>query len=164
MDKRQLVKDVSFRLITAVTCIISIMLILFVGFFCIRNTVVLPVVMLLGALGAFISLQRRLKALSQEDLELMRNSIPYILLAPLTGATLAGVLYLAFLSGLLSGHLFPSFEKINEDTMTVFAGLFEVHSDNPRDYAKLFFWSFIAGFSEKFVTNIIGQFDRDSAP
>jgi hypothetical protein len=158
MDKIALVKAVSSRLIVALVAILGLLLVFFVGFMFFGDGLTLPVVMLLGALGAFISLQRRFKDLDEGDLMLIRDSVPYTFLAPLAGATLAGVLYLAFLSGILAGEIFPDF-KI-EDNSGAFGGLFTANSSNPADYAKLLFWSFVAGFSEKFVTNIIGSFEQ----
>jgi len=38
--------------------------------------------------------------------------------------------------------------------------LFQVHCPDAANYAKVLFWSFVAGFSEKFATNIIRQLDR----
>jgi uncharacterized membrane protein len=121
----------------------------------------LPVVLVFGAIGAFVSLQRNLKNLSEEDLQLMRDSWPYTCLAPLAGAVLAGILYLLFISGLLKGTLFPEIDTnaANVQAVVGVRKLFEVELVGAADYAKLFFWSFVAGFSERFVTNIIGRFE-----
>jgi hypothetical protein len=32
-----------------------------------------------------------------------------------------------------------------------------------KDYAKLIFWSFVAGFSEKFAVDVIGGFTKTAA-
>ncbi|MFT4726050.1 MAG: hypothetical protein ACI9UN_000545 [Granulosicoccus sp.] len=39
------------------------------------------------------------------------------------------------------------------------ASLLMVHGDSYQDYAKLFFWCFLASYSERFMTNIFGQFE-----
>ena len=37
--------------------------------------------------------------------------------------------------------------------------LLRIHAVCYEDYAKLVFWCFLAGYSEKFVTNIISRFE-----
>src|SRR5687768_15565405 len=61
------------------------------------------IVMALGALGAFVSLQRRIKILALEDLQLLSSTWSYAWIIPLIGGLLATVLYFLFLSSLLSG-------------------------------------------------------------
>ena len=132
------------------------------------------IVLGLGALGAFVSLQRRLKSLGEDDLWLLSESWVYALLIPLVGGILASVLYCLFLSGLVTGELFPGFcgpsqgsNAAGADKTNAGAGfstLFSCHANGPRDYAKLMFWSFLAGFSEKFVVDIIGRFDSPAGP
>jgi hypothetical protein len=41
--------------------------------------------------------------------------------------------------------------------------LFNVHPLAAADYGKALLWGFIAGFSERFPTNIIGRFDSNAA-
>ena len=114
-----------------------------------------------GVIGGFVGLQRRLKRMSDGDLELMANSWVYIWLSPLVGGVLAVVLYILFVSGLLRGHLFPEFNGEATVDRSGFAVLFNVEGTG-RDYAKMLFWSFVAGFSERFVTDIISKFDDSS--
>jgi hypothetical protein len=121
----------------------------------------------LGALGAFVSMQRQLNSLSSEYLAYFSSSWLNTLLIPMVGGVLASVLYCLFLSGLLSGDLFPRFCEVaikqhSEGTIkkSMFLLLLDCQGNGPADYAKLFFWSFVAGFSEKFVIDIIGQFTR----
>lgn len=124
----------------------------------------LPIVFA-GILGGIISLQKRLPNLAMSDLLLLRNSYPYLLLAPLVGGFLATMLYILFLAGLLSGDLFPSFvpdEGVNTEIHGM-ASIFMAHGESYTDYGKLFFWCFLAGYSESFVTNIIGQFESVGA-
>jgi hypothetical protein len=131
------------------------------------------IVLGLGALGAFVSLQRRLKSLAPDDLRLLADSWFHAWLSPLVGGILATVLYCLFLSGLLAGDLFPSFcttalhdieaAGTSKEKATGFAAIFHCTADGPRDYAKLMFWSFLAGFSEKFVIDIIGHFETQGS-
>ena len=119
-----------------------------------------------GVIGGFVGLQRRLKATSDEDLMLLANSWVYVCLSPLVGGILAVVLYLLCISQLVSGKLFPEFVP---DTNRVagkgdgsFIEIFAVHGQ-AIDYAKMMFWSFVAGFSERFVTDIVSRFDTGAA-
>jgi hypothetical protein len=122
---------------------------------------ILPFVLIAGALGSFVSLQRRLKQLSEDDLLLMCNSLSSVWLPPITGALLAAILYMLFIGNLISGSLFPVFQPpldINP-SLKGFALLAHIEAASVQDYAKLIFWSFLAGFSESFVTNIMGTFE-----
>lgn len=158
------VKAVSQRLLCCLGGVVAVLLGLFVVLLSTDKVVTLPVILLFGALGAFMSLQRRLKHLSEEDLMLFRESLSYTLLAPLAGAILAGVLYLMFIAQLLSGPLFPEIRTDTKDVEKVIglAKLFFTEA-SPVDYAKILVWSFVAGFSERFVTDIIGRFSDRSA-
>jgi len=124
----------------------------------------LPVVLFTGILGGVISLQNRLKTLESEDLLLLTKSTMYVMLAPLVGGFMAVLLYILFISGLLEGDLFPKFDL--DDGVEVekkgIAALFNIHGDGHEAYAKLIFWCFVAGFSERFVTNIIGRFESSA--
>src|SRR5262249_61286278 len=64
---------------------------------------------IVGAVGGFVGMQRRLKQFSDADLVLIRTSWVYTILAPLVGGVLAFLLYILFMSGLLAGGLFPKF-------------------------------------------------------
>ena len=155
------VKAVSARLLWAFLALIGTLAAIFAILITTHYIATLPVVLIFGALGAFVSLQRRLKHLSDDDLALMRASLTYVWLAPVAGALLAGVLYLLFIGQIVHGPLFPAF---NTDTEAIknakgFVKLFAIESPTPSDYAKLLFWSFVAGFSEKFVTDVIGRFE-----
>lgn len=128
-----------------------------------RNSKPVPTpvaVLFVGFVGGFIGLQRRLKTLPAEDLTLLANSWVCIALSPIAGAILAELVYLLFISGLLAGNMFPTFVPDNQGgTVQGLRAIFEVHCASASDYAKVLFWSFVAGFSEKFATNIIGQFE-----
>lgn len=164
-SKVEIIHDVSYRLLSAMVILIVILIVMFAGIFFWKNTAsTLPAVLIFGMLGSFISLQRRLKELSEEDLALIRGSRAFTWLAPVAGAVMAGILYLLFISELLSGDLFPSFSadpKLPDGTEGILV-LFLIQGAGPAVYAKLLFWSFVAGFSERFVTDIIGQFTSDA--
>ena len=112
-----------------------------------------------GVIGRFVGLQRRLKDLTLFDLELIAESWVYTALSPLVGGVLAFLLFILFLSGLLSGDLFPVFLPDSNSSSESFLSIFEQHGEGHKEYAKLIFWSFIAGFSEHFVTDVISRFE-----
>ena len=162
-EKLALVKAVSARLVKVlIAWMVAAILIITVFSLVVHWIPVLIVTLACGVLGGFISLQRRIKTFGLPDLRLLAESWYYTLLAPLTGGFLAVVLYAIFISELLKGGLFPEFvldasDAAKPGTVT-FQDIMLVHAVTVQDYAKLVVWSFIAGFSEKFVINILGQF------
>lgn len=112
-----------------------------------------------GIIGGFVSIQQRLKDIELEELKLLSESWATILVIPLYGGIFALVLYVLFLSGLIEGHLFPHFyipdfgDKPSTDNIKAF--LTETYPSQGSDLAKLIFWSFVAGFSERFVPQVI---------
>lgn len=159
------IKRVSNRLLFSLMLLVIILLCFFLYYlekkeFSIQT---LPIVLIFGALGAFVSLQRRLKSLTEEDLQLLRESISYTWLAPVTGALLAGMLYLIFIGNLITGSIFPEIiNSVNQQNTSGLEKIFNVECPNAKEYAKLLFWSFLAGFSESFVTDIIGKFSQQT--
>jgi hypothetical protein len=91
----------------------------------------------------------------------------------LVGTIAAVALYLIFASGLVKGDLFPQFHlspvSHRPDDFQNF--VFNWQPVPPADYAKTLVWSFIAGFSERFVPGLLERFassqqqtlDRDQA-
>jgi len=112
-----------------------------------------------GLIGGFVSIQQRIKKVSEEELDLLSRSWFQVLLIPVYGGIFALVLYLAFLSRIIEGPLFPAFSipgfstpPSTEDMKNLFA---YTYPSTGVDFAKLVFWCFIAGFSERFVPQII---------
>jgi uncharacterized membrane protein YeaQ/YmgE (transglycosylase-associated protein family) len=152
---------VSKRLAIALTLLMVVILILAVASTMHEGIpLVSLMVICVGIVGGFVGLQRRLKGLTDQDLDLLTSSYLYSFLAPFVGGILALLLYVLFISGLLAGDLFPVFSpddsKAGPSNLT---SLFAIHGD-AKAYAKLIFWCFIAGFSERFVTDIIGGFEK----
>jgi hypothetical protein len=121
----------------------------------------LPVTLLLvafaGALGGFVSLQRRIQMIPTEGDPLvsifeLQNGVFSVYLAPLLGATFALVLFFIFLGGYLRGELFPDFTL-----PSLILGNFAWSGTRMSggDFAKLLIWSFIAGFAERFVPDTL---------
>jgi hypothetical protein len=159
--KIDLVRAVSKRLFIAIFVLVIVFFTTLVVTISATNlpssTVLL--VFIVGQAGGYVGLQRRIKKLNTEDLELLSTSWIYTILSPLVGGILAVVLYMIFASELITGQLFPAFEP-DSGTAEIhnIKLLFAYHCVSYIDYAKLMVWSFIAGFTEKLVVNVIGTF------
>ena len=78
------------------------------------------------------------------------------------------MLYVGFLSKLVDGSLFPQFSSTpfstpiptTEDIRNFFS---QTYPSTGPDLAKLLFWSFVAGFSERFVPQILSQSEKGGA-
>ena len=117
---------------------------------------------LCGIVGGFVSIQQRIKTVSDEELNLLTKSWFQILLIPVFGGVFALVLYCLFLSEIISGSLFPIFyipKATNNipDTAFMFELFTKTYPLTGQDFAKFLFWSFVAGFSERFVPQIISN-------
>ena len=114
-----------------------------------------------GIIGGFVSIQQRIPKVPDSELELLTKSWFQILLVPIFGDIFALLLYCIFLSGIVSGNLFPHFyipkPPANEPPNTAFIiDVFtKTYPGSGEDLAKFLFWSFVAGFSERLVPQII---------
>lgn len=112
-----------------------------------------------GILGGFVSLEQRLGRLPPEALGLLSESWFQVLLRPLYGGIFALVAYIVLLAGLVSSTLFPAFVYpalpaggINPHYFILF--LTDTVPASGPDFAKLLFWSFAAGFTERLIPQI----------
>lgn len=113
-----------------------------------------------GLIGGFVSIQQRLKKLGDEELELLARSWFQILLIPIYGGIFSLVLYVGFLSEIIKGPLFPhflipEFKKPTPTDEDVLKFLQTTLPTSGQELAKLLFWSFVAGFSERFVPQLL---------
>ena len=160
-DRLRLIRTISNRLLIALGVLLALMIP--GGLLASRDDSIVGatprMIILVGAIGGFVGLQRRIKHLPVEDLALLGDSWVYVALSPMVGGILAVMMYILFISGLLAGDLFPKF--VADDGSENLQGLnrlFLIHGA-AADYAKLIFWCFLAGFSERFALDIIGQFE-----
>jgi hypothetical protein len=115
-----------------------------------------------GTLGALVSILRRIQNMTLDGnsdtnlVELERNSSS-ITYSPLLGAVFALLLLFLFMSGLLSGALFP---KASDSHTRIFLGCVP---STCVELAKLIVWSFIAGFAEKFVPDALDKLQKESS-
>jgi len=113
-------------------------------------------VFLIGNIGGYVSVHRGLAELSDAEIVELSASWWGIVAPPFIGGVLALALYLLFLSNILAGDLFPRFipDKLAAKGVESLA---DQHAVGMADYAKLLFWSFVAGFNQKYVVDIINS-------
>ena len=72
----------------------------------------------------------------------------------------AFLVYLMAIGGLIGGDLFPKFSPVTlseGETWNMQLFVTKVNPADFKDIAKILVWSFVAGYSEKFVPNLIGK-------
>jgi hypothetical protein len=129
-------------------------------------------VMVAGAGGAFVSSLRRLYGFQdifprRSSVRLFRRLdfyvIAYSLVPVLVGIIGAVMIYLVFAGQLLRGDLFPEFicTAPNNKCDDFYAFVSNWMPKDPASNAKAIVWGFIAGFSERFVPNILNRLATD---
>lgn len=140
------------------------------------NLPVLIVVILAGFVGGFVSSLTRLhqfkKFFPKEAYDELKKIhrfkiVVFSLIPPLIGGIAAVVLYGIFAGGMLSGTFFPEFgyvpQHLSSDNNVTSDFINTVADWRPKeaiDYIKAIVWGFIAGFSERFVPNILEGFTK----
>lgn len=128
----------------------------------------LLIAVLAGVLGGFLSVQQRLQSATDVDplynrLEMASGFWNIIFVAPISGGIFAGVLYALFATGAVSGNLFPVIYVGQNPTVGNAHGpvidletfLRSAGPASGADLAKLLVWSFVAGFAERFVPDVL---------
>ena len=121
---------------------------------------VMMLIFFAGSVGAVVNNYFRLskmieaKAAPADDAQ-ERLAIIQMYVSMLIAGILAFVAYGLFLSGLLQGSLFPEFEHTKDIYKDVTSMLVCLAPKTNIDAAKSLLWAFVAGFSERFVPNII---------
>jgi len=126
------------------------------------------VAMLTGALGALFSVLQRISSGTivldgneSENQQTMANGffvIVFSLVSPVIGLLSAIILYVFFSSEIGANQFFPMFECAEKFTCDEFNQYVKYWKPkHATDYAKVVVWSFIAGFSERFVLNTLSQ-------
>ncbi len=145
--------------------VVVLALILGVGFWSAWSPPLLLLVVLAGMLGAFFSALTRLYHVDQAGAALITPTLQglggwymamYSSVPPVIGAIAALVLYMLFVSGLVQGDLFPEIDCVKEAVCDNISNLMKNYWPvEPSDYGKALVWSFIAGFSERFVPDLL---------
>jgi hypothetical protein len=123
----------------------------------------LPLLLFLcGAGGAVVANYQRLAKLSQDarnfggELASVMVTIQ-LYVSPAIGGVFALVLWAAFFSGLIQGDFFPRIDG-TDAPYTGFTYLMkDTHPAMFKDAMKGVFWCFLAGYSERFVPNILDR-------
>jgi hypothetical protein len=134
-------------------------------------TIMIPV-MVAGAGGAFVSSLRRLYSFQdifprRKYVRLFQKMnfyvVAYSLVPAVVGIIAAVMIYLLFAAGLLKGDLFPEFSCAEGKTCTDFHGFVSDWMPvNAPANAKAIVWGFIAGFSERFMPDILNRLANDT--
>lgn len=131
----------------------------------------------LGSLGASISLMLRIQKSENPFIDLMKSDKTVSILMPiLYGTLMSGIAYLLFMSkilygidltqeagqeaqGLLVSNLFPVFST-PEGSNSVIQNFMDMKPKDMQNTGKLLLWCFLAGYSESFVTGILKQLEK----
>lgn len=127
--------------------------------------------LLAGALGAEVSIIRRIPALKDADIGALVGSWWSLLVPLLAGSIMAGVLYLVFMAGILTGdaggglftsNLFPTFltpPEVKDDPLSLHMVL-KIRPASIQDFGKLMAWCFLSGYSERFVPSLLQSLEQ----
>jgi len=153
MTRQQALRVLWQRLLGMLVLIIGLsLIILAIG----GATRVGALVFLIGNIGGYVGVHRSLSELSDQDIAELSQSWWSIVAPSFVGGVLALVLYLLFMSNILGGDVFPKFAADANAPIGIEAILAQ-HADGMPSYAKLLFWSFVAGFNQKYVVDIINS-------
>lgn len=130
-----------------------------------------PFAFLAGCLGGSIALIRRLPKESDATIEMLSAGWIATLMPLLYGGFMAGVAYVLFMSGILTGdsggglftsNLFPKFtnpDPANGELLNMRTVL-QLRPESTQDLGKLAVWCFVSGYSERFVLGILGTLEE----
>src|SRR5262245_61089047 len=117
-------------------------------------------VFLTGGFGGMLSAYRRFRLISPGPPtdQAPPHALPMdAYLSPLLGAMFGVILYLVMMTGIIQGDFFPRFRGLDQP----YSGLFSVFNGagpaEVKDAVKTVFWAFLAGFSERFVPDLLGR-------
>jgi hypothetical protein len=127
-----------------------------------KTTYVLVMTASIGAMGGFVSLLQRLKnspgSYTDELLELQHAHTSVLCQAVSLGGIFALVLLAMFEGGIVSGAVFPSAPTGDISFTRLGAALY----DSAAELTKVMFWSFVAGFAERLVPDMIDRVTKSS--
>jgi len=125
-----------------------------------------------GILGGSIALIKRIECGNASQLDQVFRSWYGLLMPLLYGGVMAIIAYGFFMAQILSGeggggllttNLFPSFTDLEGERVTAMA-FRNMRPKTLQDLGKLLIWCFLAGYSERFIINILGRMEQVSTP
>jgi len=127
--------------------------------------------LLAGGMGAGVSLARRSANLGEAELGTLLGSRWNLAIVQVVAAVMAGIVYLLFLAGILTGdgggglftsNLFPKFSwpTVPSATPLDIRTVLMVRPTSIQDFGKLVVWCFVAGYSEKFAAGMLGLLEK----
>ena len=135
-----------------------------------QNIPGLLIVIFAGMTGAFASILRRIQLAQVQSASVQSDTVANlsslgvgqlsVFLALASGAIFPVVLLLLFIGGMLQGALFPEMYTPNEsdEGMKFLDFALDTAPMSGVDFAKLLVWSFMSGFAERFVPDVLDRF------
>ena len=128
-------------------------------------------VIVAGAGGGFVSSLRRLYSFQdifprRDYVQLFRKFnfyvVAYSLVPAVVGIIGAVIVYLIFAAGLLKGDIFPEFHCATGQCNDFYGFVTDWSPKDAAANAKAIVWGFIAGFSERFVPDILNRLGSEN--
>lgn len=161
-NRQALLLKLTKKLVISTAISLAIILLFFFTYFLSHDssrTFLTLIVFGTGLIGGFVSIQQRIHKVSDTELNHLSESWASVLLIPIYGGIFALVIHVVFLSEIVTGELFPSYSVPKFDDPTTLTNFHEFFSitlpKTGQDAAKMLFWAFCAGFSERLVPQII---------
>ena len=157
-------KTIRFHSMASVVLYVTIFLCIL---YAVKNSDIdfLWLLLLSGALGGTISTYIRIKSLPLMDKEesiIRILAVLQIYITPVISGIFGFLLYLLFASGIVSGALFPEFSGLKDSFESAQSMIETIKIKTNLDGIKALVWSFIAGFSERMVPNILDKIIKES--
>lgn len=136
---------------------------------CERTPSIFLITVMAGAIGAIFSNITRLYQIGEVSALFAQKIIAagpirmglYAGVPAVIGAVAAAVIYLIFAGKFIQGTPFPAFGCDSEQGCgSIGALLNHWGPDQAEDYAKMIFWGFVGGFSERLVPDMLGQYSK----
>jgi len=125
--------------------------------------------LLAGALGAEVSIIRRVPKLKDAEVSALVGSWWSLFIPLLAGSVMAFFLYLAFMAGILTGdaggglftsNLFPTFKTPEVEGLLNLHMVLGIRPASIKDFGKLVAWCFLSGYSERLVPSLLQSLEQ----
>ena len=122
-----------------------------------------------GAIGAEVSIIRRMPRLKDADVKALISSWWSLLVPLMAGGLMAGFLYMSFMAGILTGdgggglftsNLFPTFVAPKSKAPLDLHMVLSIRPNSIQDFGKLVAWCFLSGYSERLVPSLLDSLEQ----